>query len=486
MDSQLDNTSRRLLELGGLIQKSIASYVCSRHTSNGPKEGTLPSKPLFEAQRNLLAAAGMLTELVSEPQARLLEVSTQYFEARCLHIITDKRIPDLLSKKGKVGLHIQELASVVEIEPKKLSRIMRCLCSIHIFSEIEEDVFANNPISASLVDNEPLRAYILLFALDLYTCSDYLPRYLTDPSKGASYSAEITPWQDAIGTTKHRWDWLDEKVKVGDIRSGRNGSPGRKSAYPGVFGTTLEKTCGDADDRTLIHRPEHAIFGLAMVGGGRVSGQAHLYESDYPWASLGSATIVDVGGGVGGFALQLLRLYPELRVVIQDRAPVLEQAQRDVWPKENPAAVQSGRVKFTPLDFFQLNPIKHADVYWLRYVLHDWPDDDCVKILGAIKPAMGPRSRVLLCDQVMNTTAGCDELRRAPEPLPANWGYFTRYAHQRDLAMMSVINGIERTPAQLRNIVERAGLCVRKFWECRSQVGLAEVVLVDSELLIHP
>jgi hypothetical protein len=83
----------------------------------------------------------------------------------------------------------------------------------------------------------------------------------------------------------------------------------------------------------------------------------------------------------------------------------------------------------------------------------------------------------------MNTTTGCDELPAAPEPLPANWGYYTRYSHQRDLAMMSIINGIERKPAEFRELVDRAGLKLRKIWDCRSQVGLVEIVLPDSELL---
>lgn len=83
----------------------------------------------------------------------------------------------------------------------------------------------------------------------------------------------------------------------------------------------------------------------------------------------------------------------------------------------------------------------------------------------------------------MNTTAGSKELEPAPEPLPANWGYYTRYSHQRDLAMMSIINGIERKPAEFRNLIERAGLRLRKIWDCRSQVGLVEIVTVDSELL---
>lgn len=83
----------------------------------------------------------------------------------------------------------------------------------------------------------------------------------------------------------------------------------------------------------------------------------------------------------------------------------------------------------------------------------------------------------------MNTTLGCAELPPAPAPLLANWGYYTRYSHQRDLAMMAIINGIERKPDEIRSLVERAGLRLRKIWDCRSQVGLVEIVLPDSELL---
>ena len=84
-------------------------------------------------------------------------------------------------------------------------------------------------------------------------------------------------------------------------------------------------------------------------------------------------------------------------------------------------------------------------------------------------------SRVLICDQVMNTTLGCPELEPAPAPLPANYGYYTRYSHQRDLCMMGIINGIERTPLQFRELVEKAGLKVERIWECRSQVSIVEL-----------
>lgn len=93
---------------------------------------------------------------------------------------------------------------------------------------------------------------------------------------------------------------------------------------------------------------------------------------------------------------------------------------------------------------------------------------------------MGRNSRILICDQVMNTTLGCPEIPAAPKPLPANYGYHTRYSHQRDLAMASIINGIERTPAQFKDIIDRAGLVISKFIECRSQVSLIEIALPEE------
>lgn len=77
----------------------------------------------------------------------------------------------------------------------------------------------------------------------------------------------------------------------------------------------------------------------------------------------------------------------------------------------------------------------------------------------------------------MNTTFGCPEILSAPQPLPANYGYHVRYCHNRDLGLMATMNGIERTPAQFKSLVEKAGLRLRKFWPVRSVVGITEVSL---------
>ena len=88
---------------------------------------------------------------------------------------------------------------------------------------------------------------------------------------------------------------------------------------------------------------------------------------------------------------------------------------------------------------------------------------------------MSEKSCLLICDQVMNTTHGCNEIEGAPFPLPANYGYYARYCHTRDISLMGIINGIERTPTQFKDLVEKANLRLHKIWETRTLYGVVEV-----------
>lgn len=67
--------------------------------------------------------------------------------------------------------------------------------------------------------------------------------------------------------------------------------------------------------------------------------------------------------------LQLLPVYPQLKFVVQDRLENVKQGEEEIFPREAPDAIPSGRVKFMAHDFFQENPVKGADVYWLRGIL---------------------------------------------------------------------------------------------------------------------
>ncbi len=123
----------RLLQLSELIASSTRTVI-DEWTKESKRAGTtgedgspavLPNWRLYQAQRELLAAAGTLTELASDPSSRLQEVSGQYFEARALHIAAEKRIADVIAELDTDGEGVpgDVIAEKVGIEPRKLSKL---------------------------------------------------------------------------------------------------------------------------------------------------------------------------------------------------------------------------------------------------------------------------------------------------------------------------------------------------------------------------
>lgn len=269
-----------LLELSELFNNNVQTVIqewAKEQEPNASNDGAspdmLPSLRLYEAQRTLLALTGKLTELVAEPSLRIMEVGCQYWESRALFIACERRIPNMLAnpQDNQLGVSIKVLGEKTGIEADKLSRILRTLCSNHIFAEASPNHFTNNVISAALVGNEPLRAYILNFNLDLYAASEHFPKALLDKVKGPSYQVDETAWQDALGTKMSRWDWLEEKVSPDQVSK-------HGAGYPGVpQPETLMNGDLDSPEKPMVARPEHQIFNLSMLGGGRVHGAAHPY-----------------------------------------------------------------------------------------------------------------------------------------------------------------------------------------------------------------
>jgi hypothetical protein len=73
------------------------------------------------------------------------------------------------------------------------------------------------------------------------------------------------------------------------------------------------------------------------------------------------------------------------------------------------AEYKKPQIKFMQHDFFTPQPIKGADVYLLRWILHNWTDDKSVEILKNLIPALKKGSKVLIND-------GC-----LPEPGKGRW-----------------------------------------------------------------
>lgn len=121
----------------------------------------------------------------------------------------------------------------------------------------------------------------------------------------------------------------------------------------------------------------------------------HHILNHYDWASLGASTVVDVGGSHGSLSIAIAQAFPSLRCIVQDRPEIIEMGDHNL-----PTDVR-GRVDFMAHDFFDEQPVKDAEVYILRWILHDWSDRNASRILKALVPALQAGARVLLLEQIM-------------------------------------------------------------------------------------
>jgi hypothetical protein len=112
--------AHKLLQLLPLLESSIHQVIGAWAQDVPNPDPSLASRELFNARRIILSAVGVLTELVSDPSSRLLELSSQYNESRALHIMASLRMPEILEEGGRHGVGINELSKKVGIETDKL------------------------------------------------------------------------------------------------------------------------------------------------------------------------------------------------------------------------------------------------------------------------------------------------------------------------------------------------------------------------------
>ena len=152
---------------------------------------------------------------------------------------------------------------------------------------------------------------------------------------------------------------------------------------------------------------------------------------DFPTDDKDAILLVDIGGGVGHDLRAFKAKFPKLpgRLVLQDLPQVIDSIT------DIPDAIEP--LKY---DFFTPQPLQNARAYYLRTVLHDWPDSYCQKILKNIIPAMGPMSRLLLNECV---------LAESGTPL---------FPAQLDISMMIMHASMERTRKHWDKLLGEVGL----------------------------
>ena len=105
--------------------------------------------------------------------------------------------------------------------------------------------------------------------------------------------------------------------------------------------------------------------------------------------------------------------------------------------------------------FFEAIPAG-AVAYSMRHILHDWPDDLCVRILGNIRKAIPPEGRLLIIEAVV------------PE------GNEPSMSKLFDMFMMIFPDGRERTEAEYRSLLSAGGFSLRSVTPTVSPVSVID------------
>ena len=307
----------------------------------------------------------------------LLSIVRGYQRSRALTVVAELGVADLL---GEGPRSVEDLATATASHAPTLYRVLRALSSIGVFAEQADQRFALTPMGEYLRRDHPLSV---------------------DPAArmfGADYE-----WR--------AWGELMHSVRTG--------------------GTAAVQALGtDVWEYRRQHPEDGEVFDAAMRTFSQGDNAGVLAAHDFGRYGV----VADIGGGTGAMLAAVLEAYPAARGVLFDQPQVIAAAD----PVLRRAGVAE-RVTLVPGDFFESVP-EGADAYLLVRILHDWMDDDAVRILRNVHAAMAPGGRVLVVDAVVG---------------PPNEDPLTKFL---DLMMLVSVGGRERTEAEWTALLAAAGL----------------------------
>ncbi len=158
--------------------------------------------------------------------------------------------------------------------------------------------------------------------------------------------------------------------------------------------------------------------------------------------------LVDIGGGRGALLAAVLRRRPTLRGILFDVPNAVTDAPAflDSWGVRDRCEIRTGSA-------FDSVPVG-GDVYMMSRILHDWPDEKALQLLRNCRRAIRDEGILIVREGVLSEG-----------PLPP--------ARARlDLIMMAVTGGRERTEAEWRELLHRAGFDVQQVLPGRSSQEL--------------
>lgn len=339
------------------------------------------ARPFAGGYFKLLKALDAGRRMLLPTQLAVMEAIMGNYLAQSVYVVARLGIADRLKAGPKSA---NDLATETGADPDNLFRVLRYLATRGIFRRRRDGRFELGRHGAGL---------------------------LADAESSFKAFAEF----NGTGANWHAWGSLFDAVMTG------------KSAFTSAHG----KEFWDF----LKGQPEVGeVFDRSMVGFSEAMNP--LFAAAYRFES---GTVVDVGGGHGALLAGILARNPKLKGVLFDLPEVVADAP-EYLAREGVAE----RVEIVPGSFFDAMPSGH-DYYVMKNVLHDWGDDDCIRILLNIARVIAPNGRVVIAEMLVR--------ERDDYPI----------TKAMDLGMMVLTRGgRERTRLEYEGLLAKAGFALEE------------------------
>lgn len=335
----------------------------------------------------------------SSPMMDLVEMIFGTWISQSIYVAASLGIADLLKDDAK---NIDELAQLTDAKESNLYRVLRTLASVGIFTETAPRTFALTKMG----------------------------KYLRSDVPGSLRSVSMMLSDD--------WHWRSWGEILHVVKTGQ---PALEHIYQ--VKNTFEY---------LKENPQsEKIYNDAMTGWSKNIHTAVVEAYDFSSIT----NIVDIAGGQGMLISSILKVNPQMRGILFDRENVVSGAKNLLQE-----AKVNDRCEVIGGDFFVSVP-SGGDAYIMSHIIHDWGDEDCIKMLKKIRQVILDNGKLLVVDMVVPAN---------DTPHLSKW---------MDIDVMIMYHqGRERTEAEFRDLFQASGFQLTRIIPTNTAVSVIEGIPV--------
>ena len=366
MPQSLVDLATDLLTAAKALESHLQTKGLPSPTFDNGLLSSLP--PEVEARRaTLVNSADTIKRLALGPAGSTVEMLLSWTNDVSLRVVYAYKVFQHVPLDGSCSYAL--LATATKLPERLLRRFLRHAMGNHIFAPAEgkNDEVRHTAISRLMATDPDFADAVGMEIDDLGPASSRALESLRLYGDGGE-SAE-TAYALAYGRQDGASSFGDEKQKLKPIFEVLSLEPERARR----FGAAMRYFDKGDDSRDL----RHLLAGF-----------------DWKSVDVPNAVVVDVGGGHGAVSQFLARNTQHVRFVVQDLADVMETGR-----KELPAELKD-RIEFRKHDFFSPQELT-ADVFVMRWILHDWSDKYAASIMRNLVPAMKSGTKVVLFEYIL-------------------------------------------------------------------------------------